>query len=246
VRHSNDNFRVDVDGQLCFDSTKIKLPLGYTFGISAASAETPDTFEVFKFVTTTENYSPDLQEPIQQDARVAYSQGQYKQAINEEQPPNSGLFDDIPEVPAADIRSTEAQFADLHNRLQAMMKNLNAANRDVAIFQRSTRDDLTKLAVQLSRIEGVLSKFDSVDKKLDDVNSDVRQTKKDLHQALEKQVAGLKHVVKDTHSTILGTLAASAPSLLMYAVMVFGSNAVLIVAYLIYKQRKANSPKKYL
>jgi mannose-binding lectin 1 len=57
LQQSASSFRVNLDGTLYFESNKIKLPLGYNFGITAASAENPDTFEVFKLVNTTENHT---------------------------------------------------------------------------------------------------------------------------------------------------------------------------------------------
>jgi hypothetical protein len=66
---------VSVDGTLCFESDKIKLPLGYNFGITAASAENPDSFEIMQFVTTTEQHTPDIQDP---------NQGQNQQYISNE------------------------------------------------------------------------------------------------------------------------------------------------------------------
>jgi mannose-binding lectin 1 len=41
-------------------------------------------------------------------------------------------------------------------------------------------------------------------------------------------------------------MAANAPSVAMYVFVVLGSQALLVVAYLVYKRRKANGPKKYL
>jgi hypothetical protein len=58
IKQHDSGFRVDVDGKLCFESSKIRLPLGYNFGITAASAENPDSFEIFKF----ENVAPSSKE----------------------------------------------------------------------------------------------------------------------------------------------------------------------------------------
>ncbi|RAL60543.1 hypothetical protein DID88_009739 [Monilinia fructigena] len=133
IRQTTDNFKVEVDGALCFQSNKIKLPLGYVFGVTAASAENPDSFEIFKFVVTTDSHTPDNQ--VQNHA--GQNQQQFQAANNP--PPNQQQNHqqnqgqdqrlDIPgETPASDYKSSDAQFADLHNRLQAMMKHITALN----------------------------------------------------------------------------------------------------------------------
>ncbi|KAK3375075.1 concanavalin A-like lectin/glucanase domain-containing protein [Podospora didyma] len=55
MRHSESKFVVEVDSHLCFESDKIRLPSGYNFGITAASAENPDSFEVFKLVVLNDD-----------------------------------------------------------------------------------------------------------------------------------------------------------------------------------------------
>lgn len=244
---------MDVDGRLCFDSKKIKLPLGYSFGISAASAETPDSFEVFKFVTTTESHTPDVQDPNtanqQQFGGAGQAQNQNQNQNNKQDSGTIPAFSDPPEVPAEQIRSSDAQFADLHNRLQAMMKHISALNRDITHYQQNAKSENEKLVAQISRLEASISKLDglaSMERKIDEIKGDVRQTKSDLHNSLDKHVTSLKSTVRDTHHSLLGSMAANAPSVAMYVFVVLGSQALLVVAYLVYKRRKANGPKKYL
>ena len=251
VRQSAEEFRVDVDGKLCFDSKKIKLPLGYSFGISAASAENPDSFEIFKFVTTTESHTPDVQDPNSANQQEFGGAGQAQsQNQNSNQDPGSiPAFSDPPEVPAENIRSSDAQFADLHNRLQAMMKHISALNRDTTHYQQNAKSENDKLVAQISRLEASIAKLDalaSMERKIDEIKGDVRQTKSDLHNSLDKHVTSLKTTVRDTHHSLLGSVAANAPSVAMYVFVVLGSQALLVVAYLVYKRRKANGPKKYL
>ena len=244
-----------MDGRLCFDSKKIKLPLGYSFGITAASAETPDSFEVFKFVTTTESHTPDVQDPNSANeqqfggAGQAQTQNQNQNQNNNQDSGSIPAFSDPPEVAAEQIKSSDAQFADLHNRLQAMMKHVSAMNRDLTHYQQQAKSEHEKLVAQISRLESSISKLDglaNIEKKIDEIKGDVRQTKSDLHNSLDKHVLSLKSTVRDTHHSMLGTVAANAPGVALYVFVVLGSQALLVVAYLVYKRRKANGPKKYL
>jgi mannose-binding lectin 1 len=251
VRQSADSFRVDVDNKLCFDSKKIKLPLGYSFGISAASAETPDSFEVFKFVTTTESHTPDVQDPNSSNQQQFGGAGE-TQTQNQNSNKDSGsipAFSDPPEVSADTIRSSDAQFADLHNRLQAMMKHISALNRDLNHYQSTAKYESDKISAQLLRLESSISKLDGLagmERKIDEIKGDVRQTKSDLHNSLDKHVSSLKSTVRDTHHSMIGSLAANAPGIAMYIFVVLGSQVLLVAAYVLYKRRKANGPKKYL
>ena len=251
VKQSANNFRVDMDGKLCFDSKKIKLPLGYSFGISAASAEHPDSFEVFKFVTTTESHTPDVQDPNigNQQGFGGAGEAQTDNQNNNQDPDASPGFSDPPEVPADSIRSSDAQFADLHNRLQSMMKRISTLNRDISHFQAMAKTENDKIAAQLSRFEASISKVDGlagIERKIDEIKGDVKQTKSEVLNSLEGHVSGLKSTVTDTHHSMIGSLAANAPGVALYVFVVLGSQALLILAYVLYKRRKANGPKKYL
>jgi mannose-binding lectin 1 len=239
VRQSADNFVVEVDGRVCFESPKIRLPTGYQFGVTAASADNPDSFEVFKLVVTTEFSSPEAEDPTYQ---AATPRTDASNLFNKAEPIS---IQDIPDEPASAVKA-DAQFADLHNRLQIMMKHISALNRDVVTANGEAKARMDELDEKIRRLEKATDRLNSMDRKLGEIQGDVRQTKKDLQSTLDKGVAGLKTVVADTHRTMLGSLAASAPSLMGYILVAVGSQALTVAAYLLYKRRKAASPKKYL
>ena len=87
-----------------------------------------------------------------------------------------------------------------------------------------------------------LDSLSTIDKKLSEIQADVRQTKADLHSALDRQVAGLKSVVRDTHRTMLGRL----PGIMGYVMVVVAGQGLTIVGYLVYKKRKSGGLKKYI
>ncbi|KAL3419148.1 lectin family integral membrane [Phlyctema vagabunda] len=266
IRHVGNIFRVEIDGKTCFESSKIKLPLGYHFGVSAASAENPDSFEIYEFVTTTEEHTPehhDVEVPghLSDDESKSHeslpshqeTHGSNQEAVNQgHQGGDLPSFSDPPEVPASAI-STDAQFADLHNRLQAMMKHITFLSRDLLNYQETQNkksaelsNQLTQLSSSLNRLDGLQGNLQGIEKKIEYISSDVKQTKSDLHNALDQHVAGLKTAVGTHHENLMANVVASAPSIVAYTIVVLGSQGVLIVAYLLYKRRKANGPKKYL
>ncbi len=95
-------------------------------------------------------------------------------------------------------------------------------------------------------MEAAIDKFKDFGEKLDRIQADVKQTKSDLHEALDRHVAGLRTDVRDTHHVLAGTLEGMGTGVGKFIWIVLGSQALLIGAYLLYKRRKANSPKKYL
>lgn len=248
VRQSSTEFRVTVDGTLCFESSKIKLPLGNVFGITAASAENPDSFEVFKFVTTTDSHTPDIQDPTQPGGQQKVLGDDIHGRTTEQEKPKGDIpaFSDPPEVPASQFTSSSEQFADLHNRLQSMMKHISAANRDNTHFHTQAQSRHDELLNRISRMEASLAELHTLRERMDGIQNDVRQTKADLHGALDGHVQGIKDQVVNTHYNLHKTVEGMGSGLGRIVLVVCGSNALLVGAYLLYKRRKANSPKKYL
>jgi mannose-binding lectin 1 len=228
--------------------------------VTAASAENADSFELFKLVTTTENMTPDaekqgfggLKKPGSESgenkkgpipvAKKAWggSSSSSSSSSSGETSSNDGPADE----PASSVPES-AQFADLHNRLQAMMKHISALNRELSAQQKSTQTRYNTLEEKVSRLEQALNKLDTlavIDRKLAEVQADVRQTKADLHNALDKQVTGLKNVVRDGHKTMLG----SAPGVMSYILVGVAGQGITVLGYLVYKRRKNAGPKKYL
>ncbi|TVY32969.1 Protein ERGIC-53-like [Lachnellula subtilissima] len=244
IRQSPDSFSVDVDGRRCFDSPKIKIPLGYYFGVSAASAENPDSFEVFRFVTTTDSHTPDVAgQPGEQLVAAPDNQAQAQQPIGNTQ----NTQRDLPEeAPASQYTSSDAQFADLHNRLQAMMRAFSMQTQAFQTYQQQSNARHETLLQRITAIEASAKQQEGTGKVLKDIQSDVRQTKADLHNALDQHVAGLKSAVREGHSNVLDTLANTGTGLWKFVFVVFGSQALLVGGFVLYKRRKANGPKKYL
>ncbi|KAH7348344.1 concanavalin A-like lectin/glucanase domain-containing protein [Rhexocercosporidium sp. MPI-PUGE-AT-0058] len=244
VQQSSNGFKVSVDGNLCFESNKVKLPLGNNFGLTAASAENPDSFEVFKFVTTTESHTPDIQDPNHQGGQQILGSEMHGRA--EERPHGEiPAYSDPPDESAAKYTSSFEQFADLHNRLQSMMKQISASTRDATHFSTQMQKTTELLAERLARIEASVGELHSLRERIDAIQADVRQTKSDLHNQLDRHVANIKGEVRDTHSSLTGTLEKGS-GIGKFVVVVVGSQVVLVGAYLMYKKRRAGNHMKYL
>jgi mannose-binding lectin 1 len=137
IVQSPSNFQVLIDGRLCFESSKIRLPLGYNPGITAVSGESPDSFEIGRFVVTTRSHDHDPPSPsadITSENLLNIGQKAADEAGESAHGPPPPVIDiadpnDPPEVPAEKVDS-KMQFADLHDRVQALMRHIQAFQRD--------------------------------------------------------------------------------------------------------------------
>lgn len=269
VEQSDTLFKVTVDGKTCFETPAVRIPLGYNFGLTATSAENPDSFEVFKLSVATDKNKAQAEQTFQDYTNKRQEDTQAKgipQRIN----PNTNYLSgdripkagDIPDVAASEIDTTK-QFADLHYRLQSLMKHLAVFQGDFQGYQVSANAEHKKLVELLTGItqhtkgkEFPYGQMDAMDKRLQVIESTVLEIKRDLksHNAkLVPQLDAIRRTVRDSHGNImegvdrqLGGLASSVPKIGVIILVVFGSQAFLVAAFLWYKRRKAMGPKKYL
>lgn len=255
-RQTADNFKVEIDGQLCFESNKISIPSGYKLGVTAASADNPDSFEIFKMVVMTENVDPSQdghQKILQAD------DGFFGEARDAPQQPSSGgqgsgkfdssFDDDIPDADADTITSSKAQFKDLHSRLQSVNHHLST------IFRKMSKQDTVgetrhaEIATQIGELKGLLSKLnrlDELENKVGSLESEVRRLRGDVTNKVTSSERSIKNLVTDTHSTLHEAVKEHAsPGHARLIAVIVGSQLVLVVGYVVYK-RKKSSPKKYL
>lgn len=251
VQQDSQNFKVEIDGKLCFESQQIQLPTGYTFGITAASAETPDSFEVFKLAVQIPNpgmgqAAPMVNSPPKfKDPRTASQQSR-----------NPSLFSpdaegDLPEL-SADAIEQSKQFADLHYRLQSVMKHISTFQREFNQFSHVAQE-------RHDELKGVSSvpfdQLNAMDRRLEALERSIQQISKDVgSQDYRTHIDELSRTVRESHSSLLegvtGSIGhivtGSAPRLGFFIFVVLGFQALLALSYVIYKRRRANAPKKYL
>lgn len=249
LQQTKDKFSVMVDTNLCFETDKIRIPTGYFLGISAASANEPDSFEVFRMTVKTGGSTPS--EARANGAPVKDGQNQPGEAAK--QKPlflnNDGAVSQQADVPeeAAEKIDQSRQFADLHNRLQANFRHIMTFQRDfsnsVAKQDGQFADVQSKLASieqQQVRIEEIL---DSMTKIMRDVRTDSSRLNNELKAAVDTHHRNLADSLHDLLSSIVHK---AVPQLGWFVFVLLGSQALLFGAYVLYKRRRANTPKKYL
>ncbi|THW55564.1 concanavalin A-like lectin/glucanase [Aureobasidium pullulans] len=254
IENGAHGLRVDIDGTSCFHSEKVNLPPGYFFGISAAASENPDSFEVYKFSASTTN-SISREEPNVEAKR------QHIEKLDK----FPGAPEALPDADASTIKAQADQFADLHNRLQGMTHQI--ANM-FGEFERLSRQMNERHAELMAKVAGT-NAGDSSDKpqqptgeallplsrrvenierialaiQRDVEGKDYREHLTNLQQSIEGVRGGLTEHLPETIAHMIST---AAPKMGMFIFVVIAFQVMLAGAYIIYKRRRANAPKKYL
>ncbi|POS72709.1 legume-like lectin family protein [Diaporthe helianthi] len=260
-RQTSSSFKVDIDGVNCFESDKISIPAGYKLGITAASADNPDSFEIFKMVLMTENIDPgqDKQQGGSQQAAVEQEGMFGNQGQQQQQQPmggktgsgrwDSSFEDDIPDANAEAITSSKAQFADLHTRLQSVNHHLATIFRTVAKQDSIGETRHGEISGQIAELKGLLSKLDrlgELENKITSLESEVRRLKGDVTSRVSSSEHAIKGLVSDSHQTIRDTVKEHAsPGHGRLIGVIIGSQVVMVGGYVYYKKKKS-TPKKYL
>lgn len=254
IENGPHGLRVDIDGTSCFHSEKINLPPGYFFGVSAAASENPDSFEVYKFAASTTN-SITREEPNSEARR------QHLEKLDK----FPGSPEVLPDADASTILDQTHQFADLHNRLQAMnhqftnmfteferlSRQLNDRHAELMAkvggpnagdssdkSQQPTGEALLPLSRRIENVERIVLAIQR-----DVEGKDYREHLTNLQQSIEGVRGGLTEHLPETISHMIST---AAPKMGMFIFVVIAFQVMLAGAYIIYKRRRANAPKKYL
>jgi mannose-binding lectin 1 len=257
LRQTAQVFKVEVDGRLCFESDQITIPPGNFFGITAASADNPDSFEVFKLVVMTEdlNAKSDGQQQQQQQQQQYQGQNQAKAQTsygrnNQNSPRGETAFDDeIPDAAPDTITSSKSQFADLHNRLQSVNHHLATIFRQVASannMAEKRHEESSQMINELKQAMSKLDKLDWVNNEIAKMQRDIQNVKSELNNKLTQSEDNIKRSISNNHGTMLEHVATHAtPRHGKFIFVIIGSQFLLVAGY-IYYERKKTLPKKYL
>ncbi|KAI6082880.1 concanavalin A-like lectin/glucanase [Hypoxylon rubiginosum] len=264
LRQTNQVFKVEVDGRLCFESDKITIPPGYFFGITAAAGDNPDSSEIFKMVTMTENLDAKQDAPLQQQSNQGQGQAQaqmsYGRTSNYQNNANRGngngnqnggdAFDDsIPDANAETITSSKAQFEDLHNRLQSVNHHLSTIFRQltgVGTVGEKRHEETSKAVDDVKRLLTKLDKLDTIQGDIQKLQRDMREMRNDINMKVKDSEHAMKNFIGSNHGTMLEHVAIQAAPKHGKLIFVIIGSQILIVGAYIYYERKKTLPKKYL
>ncbi|KAK4548866.1 hypothetical protein LTR36_008639 [Oleoguttula mirabilis] len=247
LRISNQNgLTVSVDDRECFRTNRVSLPSGYYFGITAATADNPDSFEINKFVVSS--------------GQPSQPQHLNQPAAREGAPPPLQKLDRFPGSPEAvpdrvadDIKNQQDQFADLHNRLQAMthqFANLFGEfdNLGRKIDQKHKEVMGAMPAIPHDTINDLKRRTENIERMVLQIQKDVegrdyRQHINDLQTSLDGIKGG---ITEHLPATLSQMISASTPRMGMFVFIVVAVQIMLAGAFVVYKRRRNGMPKKYL
>ena len=211
------------------DQTRqIKLPSDYYFGLTAASAETPDSFEAYKFNLFTSS-SITREEP----RRGEQSPPAQRPNVNVGTPPNNQ---------EASAPSYDAHFNDLQNRLQTMANSMEDLFREVkglAEKSEGRHQELSRNVMSADRLNAMDSRLQGIEKTMRDYQG---------------QFSSLQGIFKDSHSSLVEGLpktmgdiiTTNGPRMGLLLFIFIVVQVLLAASYIVYKRRSKGGPKKYL
>ncbi|KAF3938335.1 hypothetical protein ABW19_dt0210094 [Dactylella cylindrospora] len=248
--------KVELDDRLCFESDKVSLPKNYRFGVSAASAENPDSFEIFGLKVNVEklfdradqiqNNDPNHQKRKQEEIGRKHLESMAaarQKAKFEYQDEDAKTFKD-----------SGSQFSDLHLRMQALTHQIAEVQRVTGELAYSLDTVLQKLNTLEQRSSsshdgGSASNIKILEDKLYGIDMTMQNLEKSLrhegykidqfHSTLRDHHENLPGHIKDAITTHGPRMGFSISILIVFQVM-------LVIAYVVYKRRRNIAPKKYL
>ncbi|KAJ5121509.1 uncharacterized protein N7515_009470 [Penicillium bovifimosum] len=243
LKHTSSVFKVTIDDKLCFSTDKVVLPAGNTFGITAATPENPDSFEVFKFI---------LESATGQGSTIPSSQ----------QP----ILNADPLQPMFNIRSdgmisaqdTALISTDLGRRIDLLTKaNNNLIQKMESLVQNLAQKaeqrhtELAQKIMMQERQQGSINaQFDA---KLSHIEQLLQNIQRDL-EGKDGRFSQLQETLRSSHLSLtenlqghlLSAITSSAPRMGFFIFCLIAFQVLLVIGYVVYKRRRANMPKKYL
>ncbi|KAF1925767.1 concanavalin A-like lectin/glucanase [Didymella exigua CBS 183.55] len=270
LQHTDRMLDVIVDGESCFKTDKVKLPQDYYFGISAASAENPDSFEVHKFiVSTTTSHTreepvrervPDTrnqqhQQPVQNQPHQESAQQQHAQQQHAQQnaaPKKTASSAQIPpwieDVLATNLKTDNDRFEDLHNRIQDMAHHVAALYTAIesigAAAEQRHNDLLSRLAPLDDRSAHNVRLGEGTQNTVDKILRDLES--KDYKESIAAMHRRLEDNHKDIPNLVQAVVQKHGLSWVSLLAIAFAVQVMVVGAYLVYKKRRGGAPKKYL
>lgn len=240
LKSTSSGLDILIDERPCFSTSKVNLPPDYNFGLTASSADPPDSFEIFKFAlspTTPSTFPP----PVSQ------------QQTRQTRPDNIPLDTT---TPPSTLTNSQSQFEDLHNRLNQLSKSIT--NLFDLVSKQSTLMDTHQQSL-LSKIPQInpstLQSLSTLDTRISNLDRLVSSLSSDLKLSDHKtQFAKLSDQIQRNHESVSENvpqrlreyMVAHTPRIgfILYSFMAFQTCAV--GAWVWYKWRKSTMPKKYL
>lgn len=234
--------------------SQVKLPQDYYFGVSASSAENPDSFEVHKFLVSTTN-SHTREEPVrarpdtrnqQHVQNQPHQESAQQQHAQQNSPPkkmasSAQIPPWIQDVLASNVKTDNDRFEDLHNRIQDLAHHVSAIYTAIETINEQSEMRHNALMSRLASLDDRSAHNGRLSEQIirDVESKDYKALIDAMHRRLEdnhKDIPNLVQAVVSKHGLSWMSLLAIA----------FAVQVMVVGAYMVYKKRRGGAPKKYL
>ncbi|RPB24175.1 concanavalin A-like lectin/glucanase [Terfezia boudieri ATCC MYA-4762] len=234
ITHTNQGLKVEADGRTCFETRDVHLSASNYFGVSAASADSPDSFELFKFaISSPEVGHPQIQndkgsgQAVDHDGHIL---GKHSDHVKNSQEPISNgkqelhgklphekdfeeWKDEVPDKPASSYKTQEEQFKDLHDRLTALTHHLGAIQVQIGgVYDKvdAVNHRLDEFREESRHTRVPREQVDRMEGRLSAVENMIRELEKVLHtKDYSKHFDSIHTALRDQHSNLLNTVPES-------------------------------------
>lgn len=202
---SQNGLKVEVDGRECFRTDHVSLPSGNFFGVTSATGENPDSFEVNKFIVSTLSPPSDQQsQPVQQRRDQLQSDAPSLQKLDR----FPGSPEAVPDRSADEIKNQVDQFADLHNRLQGLSHQI--ANVFGEFDTLARRIDTKHNELRTGFPQFPTDRLDTLNRRVEGIEQTIGKIQKDVSSQDSRQL--LEGLRKDL-ARMQGVLPSSFPEM---------------------------------
>ena len=266
MRQEQDNFKVEIDGRLCFESSRIQIPAGYKWGITAATPDNPDSFEIFKMVVMSDKMGntaaskPKTKKAAskKQNKKKGDKEGDASKFFQRDNGEGDSEGDDdlIPDDPldgAGDkldvLQISRSQFNDVNARVQSLGRHITTMYRTLTKQTQQGDERHAEIAKLLTDVRNDLRRLDAVDemqKKIAVLERDIKALRGDLTNKLRATENNFKSTLADHHASVKDNIVSAHPGLLKLVGVFVLCQAAVTGLYIVYKRKERNSVKKYI
>lgn len=237
VSYTHQELEVQVDHHTCFKTSHVKLPAEYHFGLSAASAPEPDSFEVMSFITHATNVH--VEPAHHEESHKEQHHGEMKADHHYEKA----------DAAASGFHGEQEQFVDIHDRVQALGHQVSSLQDELVNFA----EELWKRTEILHPEKGYM---DEMERRLINIERVVSQIQKDVETGeMKGHLTNLHQALTDTHESLFAYLPehmahivhSNKPQVGFLVFVVICFQLVFAGSYVAYKRRKSQMKAgKYL
>ncbi|KAK9469888.1 concanavalin A-like lectin/glucanase domain-containing protein [Lipomyces arxii] len=240
--------KVEVDGRPCFTTDQVVLPTNYYLGISAASYDNPDSFEIFSFKTSGSDPVRENAPPVQIRQRTPRQPNQ-PQATKINVPEARASSDNSPQM-----RELTNQITALHKVVDENFAKVLSLREEIESLH-AMKPLLERLDLRLGRVESLVTRTEAqFHGAAANMHESTKQNVADEINKLTDKLDLLDRVLKEHTTSLADTLpntiseaiTKGGPSIWLAFSLLILIQAGLIAGYIIYKKRRGDFHPKFL